>query len=167
MRKVEVENQLDSLREYPQELLQLTRDLSDTDMRHKEQPEEFSVLENICHLRDIEIEGYTARINRILGEERPLLPDIDGRRLASERNYNSQDPKEALQSFTNSRLRNIQVLSALSSEQLDREGILEKMGTVTLRKLLLMIREHDQDHGEDIRKILARRSQAPGEAARA
>jgi hypothetical protein len=59
-----------------------------------------SPLETICHLRDIEAEGYTTRINRILIETNPVLGDIDGGRLAVERNYNDQDPDLALHEFT-------------------------------------------------------------------
>ena len=41
------------------------------------------MLEHVCHLRDIEVEGYAPRLKRILSEDGPFLPDIDGRRLAS------------------------------------------------------------------------------------
>ena len=57
----------------------------------KPSPKEFSILENVAHLHDIEREGYLARVRRILEEEMPRLPDIDGERLAIERRYNARD----------------------------------------------------------------------------
>src|SRR5258708_742578 len=85
----------------------LTRDLSVQAVMIKPSLEEFSVLENVCHLRDIEIEGYSTRIRRILNEEHPVLADIDGTRLAIERAYNQQNLSEALQAFSNARQKNV------------------------------------------------------------
>jgi len=53
-------------------------------------PDEFSVLENICHLRDLELQGYTPRIRRILAEADPDLADFDGARVAAESSYNNR-----------------------------------------------------------------------------
>jgi hypothetical protein len=39
--------------------------------------EHLSAIEQICHVRDIEIDGYHVRIGRVLREERPLLASID------------------------------------------------------------------------------------------
>ena len=36
--------------------------------------EPFTAIEQICHVRDIEIEGYHQRFTRTLNERRPLLP---------------------------------------------------------------------------------------------
>jgi hypothetical protein len=91
---------ISALTKTPEAVDQLVRELSEPDLRIKNSPEEFSVVENVCHLRDIEIEGYTTRISRILSENNPLLPDIDGSRLAVEREYHSQNLSEALQAFT-------------------------------------------------------------------
>lgn len=56
-----------------------------------------------CGLSYTPEQGYTARISRILRENNPLLPDIDGSRLAVEREYHSQNLAEALQAFANAR----------------------------------------------------------------
>ncbi len=137
---------IDALTRTPETVAGLVKDLSAPDLRAKNSSEEFSVVENVCHLRDIEIEGYTARISRILTENNPLLPDIDGSRLAAERDYQSQNSSEALQAFAAARNQNTQKLSGLAAEQFDREGVLEGVGTVTIRGLLLMMRDHDAEH---------------------
>src|SRR5260370_25843180 len=55
----------------------------------------FSIQEHACHLRDIEIEGYRARLERILAQARAQLPDIDGAELARQRDYLRQDLRRA------------------------------------------------------------------------
>ncbi|MBA3514589.1 MAG: hypothetical protein H0T77_09470, partial [Pyrinomonadaceae bacterium] len=92
----DLQDLIDALTQTPETVTDLVKDLSGPDLRVKNSPEEFSVVENVCHLRDIEIEGYTARISRILRENNPILPDIDGSRLAIEREYHSQNLSEAL-----------------------------------------------------------------------
>lgn len=149
---------IDALNETPETVGGLVKDLSEADLRVKESPEEFSVIENVCHLRDIEIEGYTVRISRILNENNPLLPDIDGGRLAVERQYNSQNLAEALRSFSEARNLNTQKLRGLAMEQFDRAGTLQKVGVVTIGKLLMMMLDHDADHVRELTSLLARSS---------
>src|SRR5258705_633753 len=137
----------------PEETARLTRDLSAQSVTIKPSPEEFSVLESVCHLRDIEIEGYSTRIRGILSEDNPLLADIDGMRLAMEREYNQENLNEALQAFTNARQENVALLRSLNDDQLDRTGVLEGVGEVTLAKLILMMREHDEAHLDELLMI--------------
>ena len=134
----------------------LINGLTDDQLRLKHSPDEFSALENICHLRDIEVEAYTPRIARILAETNPLLPDVDGGRLAAEREYNQEDPSEALDSFRLARQNNVQHLRALGGEQIDRVGTLEGVGVISIQKLLEMMQEHDESHVRDL-EIICRR----------
>jgi len=147
---------LDSLARTPVTIAELVEGLSDSRSRAKDSADEFSIVENVCHLRDIEIEGYTVRIKHILGEAKPTLADIDGSRLAVERNYNDQSANQALREFQSARLANVEVLRGVDEEQLSREGVLEGVGTITVQKLLSMMRDHDEDHLSEIR-ILRRR----------
>jgi hypothetical protein len=143
-----------SLASTADELERLLRDLPNDALRRPPSSDEFSALENVCHLRDIEIDGYTTRIDRILNEECPALPDIDGARLACEREYNNQDLAEALDAFAQARKRNVAVLSEISEAQLARSGFLAGVGEVTLGKLLSMMHEHDEGHLADLKRIL-------------
>lgn len=118
----------------------------DEQLRRRPSEGEFSFVENVCHLRDIEIEGYTTRIKRILGEDDPVLADIDGGRLAVERDYNKQDVHDALRSFSFVRIVNIDTLISLGPEELNRAGTLEGIGKVTLADLIRMMRDHDVSH---------------------
>lgn len=144
---------LDALAEAPATLGALVKDLSEDQLRAKQSADEFSILENICHLRDIEIEGYGVRISRILGEKSPTLSDIDGALLAIQRDYNRQRIDLALDQFRRSRLANVQLVRELDETSLIREGKLEGVGTITLHHLLCMMSEHDESHLADVRTL--------------
>lgn len=122
--------------------------LSEAEMRRRKADGSFSPVEDVCHLRDLEVEGFAVRINRILNEAEPVLADFDGGRIAAERDYNSQDIREALETFALARNQNLDRLRALPAEQLAREGILEGVGRVSLKRLLSLMREHDEGHLE-------------------
>ena len=145
-------------------LTDLVRDLSDQDLRRQGSEGEFSVIENVCHLRDIEAEGYAARLSRIISEDRPSLPDIDGSRLAIERAYNSQNIEHALRGFAAARQRNVTLLRGLQATQFERRGILEGVGELTLHQLMLMMCEHDAGHIEDLRGLRRRAKLISGSA---
>jgi hypothetical protein len=135
-----------SLQKTPGTVKQLVGGLADDGLRWKPSETEFSVLEHICHLRDIEQEGYTTRIRRLLSEAHPFLSDIDGDKLARERGYNSEKLDAALDAFLVARTENIRAIRTLSPDQLNRNGMFENVGAITLGELLLMMREHDEDH---------------------
>lgn len=124
----------------------LTGGFSEDQSKWKPPTGEFSVVENICHLRDIEVEGYAVRIRKILLEGQPFLMDLDGARMAKERDYNNQELDAALDAFAHAREECISTILGLSSEQLMRTGTLENTGSITLADLLEMMREHDAAH---------------------
>ena len=144
------------LNETPNKLANSIAGLSNAEVRFQNSPDEFSVLENICHLRDLELQGYTPRIRRILAESDPALADFDGARVAAESSYNKEATGLALQAFQTARLENVQVLRASTEGQLKREGTLAGVGTITLRRLAEMMREHDEGHLADLQALRRR-----------
>jgi hypothetical protein len=149
----EVKQLLDALAQTPAEVARLLQDVPPDRVRIRPSAEEFSAVESVCHLRDIEIEGYTTRINRILNETNPALRDVDGARLALERDYNSQEIAEALEFFKVARERNVKLLLAVDQTGMNRKGSLEGVGEVTLIGLLGMMNEHDQGHLDDLQRL--------------
>ncbi len=158
----DLERLIKFLGQTPVVLASLFQQLSQADLNLKDS-DEFSALENICHLRGIEIEGYGERIVRILEEDSPslpdlALPDLDGALLAIERDYNNQDAKAALADFIDARSRNLNLLKDLGPNQVAREATLEGVGVITLEKLIELMVEHDQGHVAELQTI-SRRSQ--------
>jgi hypothetical protein len=147
---------LEFLYETPNQLASISAGLSDSELQLQVSEDEFSVLENICHLRDLELQGYTTRIKRILSDVAPPLPDFNGQQVAAESNYNDEQPAAALRAFKTARRQNVDVLRTLSDEQLEREGTLAGVGSITLRRLVEMMRDHDEEHIEDLRSLRGR-----------
>jgi DinB family protein len=156
MTEQEFRNIVKSLEETVEALQKLVSELPEKDLRWKPSETEFSVLEHVCHLRDIEEEGYAVRIQKLLTEKEPFLPDIDGAKLAEERSYNSQESRPALLGFARARKANVRVLEHLSLDQLKRSGTFEKVGSVSLERLLLMMLEHDQEHLRELSDLSGR-----------
>src|ERR1700733_9819283 len=65
--------------------------------------EPFTAIEQICHVRDIEIDGYHVRFQRTLSESNPTLASIDSEILAKKRSYGTSDPVEVFTSFRSAR----------------------------------------------------------------
>jgi hypothetical protein len=137
----------------PQIVGQFTEGLTTADLVLKPSESQFSILENVCHLRDIELEGYTVRINKLLSDADPFLQDLNGAKLALDRNYNAQSLDRALTAFQEARRGNVGRTSEMSPDELNRTGVLEGSGPITLSGLLLKMREHDQGHLDELRNL--------------
>jgi hypothetical protein len=144
------------LEETPASIRQSAVEMTLQDLRWKPSDEEFSVVEQVCHLRDLEREGYSTRIKKLLTEQQPILPDFAGGRIARERDYNRQDFETAFQEFARERAENVRVMKTLSPEQLNRSGVLEGVGVITLGKLFVLMREHDQSHRDELNGLRER-----------
>ena len=108
--------------------------------------EMFSAAEHLSHVRDIEIDGYQVRIRRLLQEENPELISLDSYQLAREKNYAADDPASALKQFRDARRETLELLEAVTPEQLDRRGHFEGYGDVTLKGIVHFLSSHDQQH---------------------
>lgn len=108
--------------------------------------ERFTAIEQVWHVRDIEIEGYRVRFERALRESTPFLGSIDSETLAVERAYARRDAAAALAAFREARADTVAMLSSLSAAQLAREAVFEGYGATTLRGLAHYLCSHDQQH---------------------
>jgi hypothetical protein len=107
-------------------------------------------VEQCWHLADLEREGFGTRIQRLLEETKPHLPDFDGARLVRERAYASRSVSEGIAAFREARLANLRVLRSLERDQWLRAGTQEGVGEVALCDLPHMMAEHDRGHRAEI-----------------
>jgi len=148
--------ELDRLAEMPRRLRTFAAELAGQErFRPSPEPHAFSVVEHACHLRDLEEEGYTVRIRRMLREVNPELADFDGTAVAAERGYLAQDLGSALRDFEFARRSNVERLRILPDEALDRRARLAGAGSITLRRLVQLMVEHDAGHLAELRDLLA------------
>jgi hypothetical protein len=136
---------LDRLAETPQTLTRALCELPDGKLRTRPAPESFAPIEVAWHLRDIECEGWLARMRRILDEPTPILASIDGDRLAVERAYLTLDLDAALTQFAEARRQSVEVLRTLPPHRWDWSGIFEGQ-PLTLARLAELMLQHDADH---------------------
>jgi hypothetical protein len=118
--------------------------------------ERFTAIEQICHVRDIEIEGYQLRIKRTLEEETPFLPSIDSEAVAKARNYGSAEPAEVFAGIRAARAQTLQLLRGLDESALARAAVFEGYGPVTLRALVHYLCSHDQQHLSGLQWLLGK-----------
>lgn len=142
----------------PERVRALVEGVCDSELSRRPAADVFSLRENVLHLRDIDIEGYEKRVILMLSEANPFLPDVDGARLAIERDYNNQALEPALDAFTASRARSVE---RLSGADLERTGEFEGVGRITLRRLLELWIEHDAGHLADMEALRAGRVGRP------
>ena len=123
-------------------------------LRYKPTPDAFSLVEHACHLRDLEREGYNLRLQRMLGEENPMLAGFEGDVIARERDYMAQDAAHAAAQFAVSRAALVARAGTLTSAEMARTGSF--MGrTITVCDLLAMMVEHDRGHRDEIAALAA------------
>ena len=108
--------------------------------------ESFSPVGQLCHIRDIEVEGYHVRLRRLLEELNPTLASLDSYSLAKERSYSDACPSEILAAFRKARAETIEMIQSLDEGELNRRGVFEGYGPVTVKGLIHFLCSHDQQH---------------------
>ncbi len=121
---------------------------------------EFSPVEQVWHLADLEAEGFGLRIRRLRSESAPVLADFDGSKVARERDYRSLSLSAGLKAFQAARQANIDAMQALSAEDWSRSGSQEGVGAVSLCDMPAFMFQHDLAHKEEIKQWLYRNGQA-------
>ncbi|GAB3253094.1 DinB family protein [Chitinimonas naiadis] len=124
--------------------------------------EPFTAIEQVCHVRDIEIEGYHIRFARTLNEDRPLLVSIDSVAVTRERDYPAADLAAVFSSFRRARAETVTLLASLTPAQLARPAAFEGYGALTLRSLAHYLCSHDQQHLAGLQWLLGKIEAARG-----
>jgi hypothetical protein len=118
--------------------------------------EPFTAIEQICHVRDIEVEGYHVRIQRTLTETCPTLASIDSITVTHQRPYAQADEAQVFASFSAARQKTLQLIVNLSQDQFNRTAVFEGYGPLTLRSLLHYLCSHDQQHLAGLQWLLGK-----------
>jgi hypothetical protein len=99
-------------------------------------PGKWSIHEIICHMRDMERDAYVVRYQRILAEDNPSLPDIDGDRYALERDYHTMRLGEVVRDWTRLRRECLRLLKKVRGDQWQRVGTHETAGPLSVETFL-------------------------------
>src|SRR5260370_17225220 len=84
----------------PEQIATIADGLTDAQIRWKPDAEAFSILENVAHMRDLEVMATTVRVRRTLSEANPSLESFDGTAVARAANYNAESLTKPLPTLT-------------------------------------------------------------------
>jgi uncharacterized damage-inducible protein DinB len=99
-------------------------------------PGKWSILEIVAHMRDMERDAYLARYRRILAEENPSLPDIDGDICAIRDDYRSLKLPDLLRDWLRLRKECLKLLKSVKGLRWERVGTHETAGPLTMDAFL-------------------------------
>jgi FMN phosphatase YigB (HAD superfamily) len=117
-------------------------------------PDEWSLTEILCHLRDTEIEVNLPRLERLLAEDDPFIAARDTDIWAEERNYRAQDGAAAFRDFVAVRMELLQKLAGLGDTEWGRRARHSIFGPTTLEECVGFIAQHDRLHLHQVWKLL-------------
>jgi len=144
---------LQRLEGMPAFLATALHEAGDGELTVRPSAEEFALVEQACHLRDVEREAYLVRVRRVLSEDQPELAGFDGTAVARERGYIDQDAHAAAQEFAAARRELLALIAPLTSADFARAASFGGK-RITLADLIAMIDAHDGEHREEIEHLL-------------
>src|SRR5215470_189676 len=105
----------------------------------------WSTLEVVCYLADFD-PILADRMKRVLAEDRPSLLGADEKRFAAALAYHERDPEEELALIAQTRSQMARILRQQSDEVLQRVGVHNERGELTLERLLTITTNHITHH---------------------
>ena len=108
-------------------------------------PDYFTLREVLAHLADWE-PIWLERIQRIVQEDSPVLPNIDEGEMAELNGYTTTPVEVSLEKFTSGRSALVEYLQSLPSEAFARSGIRPEIGTITIKDIATIVLAHDTYH---------------------
>ena len=109
-------------------------------------PNDWAVIEILCHLRDVEREVHQMQIRTMLEESQPFIPRPNAAIWANERRYLNEDGPAALRDFTGSRISNLERLKDLEEDMWSRKARHAIFGPTDFREVVGFMAEHDRMH---------------------
>jgi DinB superfamily len=144
------EQLLETLEQMPHYLERELRSLTPELMCQQGADGAFSPVEQVWHLADLEREGFGLRIDRLLSESEPQLPDFDGAAIAVARRYRTLSLTVGLAAFRQARRRNLAKLRTVAAEAWTRSGQQQGIGRVSLCDMPGFMSQHDAAHRVEI-----------------
>ncbi|MFL5245846.1 MAG: DinB family protein [Gemmataceae bacterium] len=108
-------------------------------------PGKWSTLEVVCHLADFE-PILADRMKRVIAQDNPQLIGADEKRFAAALAYHDRSLEEELALIDMTRQQMARILRTLTAEALQRTGVHNERGPVTLEKLLSQATNHIRHH---------------------
>jgi uncharacterized damage-inducible protein DinB len=129
----------------PRALRQAVAGMTREQLRDRPVPGKWSTLEVVCHLADFD-PILADRMKRVIAEDRPQLLGADEQRFAAALAYHERDLEEELVLVERTRSQMARILRTLPAEALQRAGVHNERGPLTLEQLLTVATNHIPHH---------------------
>ena len=123
-------------------------------IRHRPAAGEWSAVEVVGHMID-KMQIWTGRVERLMVEERPALPGYDQDALVREHDYLHADPEVLFEQLRQACERFAALVERIPTSALQREGVHEEFGPMTLRQCIEAPLESVPGHLEQLRAAQA------------
>jgi hypothetical protein len=154
------EETIAAIRGLVSELDDVLAGISRDEPRIRPSPDEWSILEVCCHLRDA-AEIDHERIVRMASEHEPVIRAYDNEALARERRYNDEHLAAVRVALAGWWARLADTLDALPPDAWERIGLHEERGPITLGWRAQRQAEHPREHFEQMRSVRERLAATP------
>jgi hypothetical protein len=125
--------------------------LAEPQVKWKQAPEKWCLLEIVCHLYDEEREDFRARVDHILHNSDKEMPKIDPVAWVTQRKYIEQNYDELIDKFVAEREKSLHWLASIDSPDWQRYYQHPKVGPITAELILTNWLAHDYLH---IRQVI-------------
>jgi uncharacterized damage-inducible protein DinB len=129
----------------PQTLRRAVAGMSREQLRARPVQGKWSTLEVVCHLADFD-PILADRMKRVIAEDQPPLIGADEKRFAAALAYHDRDLDEELTIIERTRSQMARILRTLGPEVLNRLGVHDERGPLTLERLITTAINHIPHH---------------------
>ena len=136
-------------------LQRLTEKLSPAEWHDRPGPDQWSVTEILCHLRDVDREVHLPRLQSMIDEEDPFMTGVVADDWAEERNYQAQDGPAALALLAETRAELLALLPDANDPTWQRRGRHTFFGPTSFLELVCLVLEHDELHIAQVEETAA------------
>jgi hypothetical protein len=150
----EIETIITELHDAPDAFAMLFAPENEETLHHRPAAGEWSAVEIVCHLGDLDAFNRTERFNAILMEENPQLPAYEPDARVREANYQALTSTDALEFMKRERDLITSLLEGLRPHELARTGVHPTYGERTLQRMADM-RNHDRTHLDQVAAAIA------------
>ncbi len=130
----------------PAALQSLTADLGPEAWKHQPAPDDWSILEIVCHLRDTEREVHKVQLDVLRAEKQPFVPRPDAAVWAKQRNYRDEDGPAAVAGLLAARMDTLRDVMEASSETWEKPARHAIFGPTDYGEVVGFMADHDRLH---------------------
>jgi FMN phosphatase YigB (HAD superfamily) len=138
----------------PAVLHDLLSGLSAESWSRESTPEDWAVIEVLCHVRDTELEVHQMQLQTLREQTRPFIPRPDAAVWAKQRKYLNEDGPAALRAFTAARIETLKQLDAVGDRMWLRRARHAIFGPTDFLEVVGFMADHDRMHIQQVANIL-------------